>query len=84
MRSDLANLVRAEDEYFARTGRYATDPAAIGFHASTGVTVTVGYATAEGWRAVSRHTATGTRCMVFGGNATPPTPDARPGAPICR
>jgi hypothetical protein len=84
MRSDLASLVRAEQQAFARTGRYSTDLAAIGFRASEGVSVTVGYATAEGWRAISRHAATGTRCMVFGGNATPPSDSARPEEPICR
>jgi len=84
MRSDLANLVRAEEDAFTRTGRYATDLGALGFHAAEGVTVTVGYASAEGWRAISRHASTGTRCMVFGGNATPPSPDARPDVPVCR
>jgi hypothetical protein len=84
MRSDLAGLVRAQQSYFARASRYSTDLSTLGFRPSEGVTVTVGYATAEGWRAISRHTATGARCMVFGGNATPPSDSARPEEPICR
>ena len=84
MRTDLAGLVRAEQSIFARTGRYSTDLSAMGFSPSEGVTVTVGYATADGWRAISRHAATGTRCMVFGGNATPPSAESRPEVPICR
>lgn len=84
MRIDLTGLVRAQQAAHGRSGRYLTDLAALGVRPSTGVTITVGYATVEGWRAISRHSATGTRCMVFGGNATPPSPDAQPDEPICR
>ena len=84
MRDDLVRLARAQQAYLARSERYVTDLAALGVRPSEGVTITVGYATADGWRAISRHRATGTRCMVFGGTATPPSQDAQPEVPICR
>jgi peptidase M1-like protein len=84
MRTDLINLAHAERAYFERSGRYTTELAALGFLPSRGITVTVGYATEQGWRALARHAGTGARCATFGGNATPPSASAQPEVPVCR
>lgn len=72
MKSDLRNLVTAQEIYFsANSSTYAADMAALGtaYHATTGVTVTIGQVTSTGWAATATHTATSKSCTIAVGGA---------------
>ena len=66
MKSDLRNLVSAQEEYFAAHGRYADDAALSDslFRSSTGVTVSIEFADAHGWRARATHVAIRGSCTI--------------------
>ena len=82
MKSDLRNLVTAEESYFADNITYTT---ALGtaYNSSAGVTVTVTAATGTGWAATSSHNATTKTCGIFVGAATAPISGANEGEPKC-
>jgi type IV pilus assembly protein PilA len=82
MKSDLRNLVTAEESYFADNVTYTT---ALGtaFSASAGVTVTVGSASGTGWAATASHNATTKTCGIHVGSATAPVSGANEGEPKC-
>jgi type IV pilus assembly protein PilA len=94
MRTDLRNLVTAEEAYFSDNSSYASTTAAVStsFHVSAGNTVTFVGATATGWSATATSTyvpatATGHLCGVWvGGAASEPgsiASDTIEGAPGC-
>jgi prepilin-type N-terminal cleavage/methylation domain-containing protein len=69
MKSDLRNLVTAEESYFADNVTYSTTLATTVFNPSAGVTVVIGTATGTGWNATATHQAlSGTTCTIFGGS----------------
>jgi prepilin-type N-terminal cleavage/methylation domain-containing protein len=68
MKSDLRNLVTAEESYFADNVTYTTN-LGTAFTASTGVTVTIGSATGTGWAASASHNATTKTCQIAVGSA---------------
>jgi prepilin-type N-terminal cleavage/methylation domain-containing protein len=81
MKSDLRNLVTAQEAYFSdNNSSYAASIAAMGtnYKASSGVTVTMGTVTATGWGATAGHQSTAKTCgITVGGTAT------NEGEPIC-
>ena len=83
MKSDLRNLVTAEESYFADQVSYTTSTTAINFSNSTGVTVTVGTANGTGWNATAKHNATTKTCGIYVGSATAPINGANEGEPKC-
>ena len=83
MKSDLRNLVTAEESYFADNVTYTTSTTNMNFGPSTGVTVTVGAATGTGWSATAKHNATSKTCGIFVGSATAPISGANEGEPKC-
>jgi len=83
MKSDLRNLVTAEESYFADNVTYTTTQASMNYSTSAGVTVTVGSANGTGWAATAKHNATAKTCGIFAGNATPPIAGANEGEPKC-
>jgi prepilin-type N-terminal cleavage/methylation domain-containing protein len=82
MKSDLRNLVTAEESYFADNVTYST---ALGtaYSTSAGVTVVIGAATGTGWSATSTHNATTKTCGIYVGSATAPVTGANEGEPKC-
>ena len=84
MRNDLTILVRSEREFFEQNRTYTRDLAALGFAASPGVSVAVGYANSRGFRAIARHAATDRICGTYLGSGTPTSPGAPEGEPACR
>ena len=82
MKSDLRNLVTAQEAYFTdNNSTYSASTAAFGtgFNASSGVTVTIGTVTASGWDATASHMSTAQICTIsYGGGAT------SNGAPTCQ
>ena len=83
MKSDLRNLVTAQESYFADQVSYSTSTTAINFSSSSGVTVTVGTATGTGWNATAKHNATTKTCGIYVGSATAPVAGANEGEPKC-
>jgi prepilin-type N-terminal cleavage/methylation domain-containing protein len=83
MKSDLRNLVTAQEAYFSENQNlYANTIAAMGtnYKASTGVTVTMtGGGTGTSWSASSTHNALGTRtCWIAVGQGA-----TSEGEPLC-
>ncbi len=84
MKSDLRNLVTAEEGYFADNVTYTTSTTGANFTPSAGVTLTIGVATGTGWSATATHTALATTtCAIFMGNAAAVAPATNEGEPKC-
>ena len=82
MKSDLRNLVTAQESYFADYVSYTSSTTAMSFNASTGVTVTVGTVSGTGWNATASHNGTAKTCGIYVGSATAPTA-GNEGEPKC-
>ena len=81
MKSDLRNLVTAEESYFADSIKYTTNLGTM-YRTTTGVlgpTITL---TADGWTAAVSHTTTTRTCAVYSGS-TALAPAAKEGEPRC-
>jgi prepilin-type N-terminal cleavage/methylation domain-containing protein len=82
MKSDLRNLITAQEAYFAdNNSTYAASTGAMGtnYRASSGVTVTINSSTATGWTAKATHASTLKTCNIsLGGGAT------NEGEPVCQ
>ena len=92
MKSDLRNLVTAEEAYFADSVAYSatlfcgagvTPPGAVAFCPTTGVTVAAPALTADGWTATATHSTTTKTCAIFIGS-TPVAPATKEGEPKCQ
>jgi len=83
MKSDLRNIVTAEENYFGDQVSYTTSTAAIQLQVSAGVTVVIGSATATGWNATASHNATTRTCGIYYGSAAAPVAGANEGEPRC-
>ncbi len=80
MKSDLRNLVTAEEAYFSdNNSTYGTETdLGTNYRPSSGVTVTVGTITTTGWAATAAHNSTARTCAItVGGTAT------NEGEPVC-
>ena len=81
MKSDLRNLVTAEEAYFTDSMRYTTN-LGTRYRTTTGVlgpTITL---TGDGWTAKVSHATTSKICAVFTGSTSLP-PAAKEGVPRC-
>ncbi|MEK7240595.1 MAG: prepilin-type N-terminal cleavage/methylation domain-containing protein [Gemmatimonadota bacterium] len=80
MKSDLRNLVTAEEAYFSdNNSTYGTTVnMGTAYRASSGVTVTVAGISTTGWAATAAHRSTAKTCAItVGGTAT------NEGEPVC-
>ena len=84
MKSDLRNLVTAQESYFADNVSYTTATAALNYTASTGNTVTITAASGTGWSATSTNNATTKTCGIYVGTATAPISGQNEGEPKCQ
>jgi len=98
MKSDLRNLVTAEEAYFSDSLKYVTatsctNPATAGtaaWCATTGNTlgaITTGTGTQAGWTASITNLNTPTSCAIYIGAVTPTAPataTSAEGAPVCK
>ena len=83
MKSDLRNLVTAEESYLAEFYTYTSNLGAA-YSTSAGVTVALQGVSASGWAATATHTGTGRGCAIFYGNVgSPPAPATTEGEPTC-
>ncbi len=81
MKSDLRNLVTAEENYLADSSKYTTD-LEDRYRVSTGNRMPTITLTADGWTASITSTTTLQTCAVFVGS-TPLAPATKEGAPAC-
>ena len=84
MKSDLRNLVTAQEAYFSDNVTYASTINNLAYSQSAGNTITVVSATGTGWSATSSNNATTKTCGIFVGSATPPVTGQNEGAPTCQ
>ena len=84
MKSDLRNLITAQEAYFADQVTYASSTTNLNYSVSAGNTVTIGTATGTGWTATSTNNATTKTCGIFVGAVTPPISGEPEGAPTCQ
>ena len=82
MKSDLRNLITAEEAYFADSVKYTT---ALGtaFATSAGVVGPTVALTADGWTGWVSHTTTPKTCVIYVGS-TAIAPATKEGAPTCQ
>ncbi len=68
MKSDLRNLVTAQESYFADYVTYSST--GLNYNSSTGVTVTIGGISGTGWSASSSHTGlpAAKTCTIYVGS----------------
>jgi len=81
MKSDLRNLVTAEEAYFADSIKYTTNLGTM-YRVTTGVVGPTIALTADGWTATVSHTTTTRTCAVYAGS-TPLAPAAKEGEARC-
>ena len=69
MKSDLKNLVTAEEAYFADYTTYSTD-LGTSYNTSAGVTMTIDAADGAGWKATATHSGVpGMSCTIYAGTS---------------
>ena len=84
MKSDLRNLVTAEEGYFADALAFTSDLTAVGLSPSKNVTIVVSIVTGGGWQANATHVNAPTRtCDVYVGNAATAAGQTE-GVPVCK
>jgi len=85
MKSDLRNLVTAEESYFADNVTYTTSLTNMNFTASSGGTVVVGAAVGTGWTATATFNGTAKTCGIYvGTGVTAPVTGQNEGEPKCQ
>jgi prepilin-type N-terminal cleavage/methylation domain-containing protein len=86
MRSDLHNLLGAQEGFFSNGQTYfngALPNPAFPYSVSTGVTVTLSGVTASGWGATATHIGSTRTCAIFVGTTAPPAPAVAEGQIAC-
>jgi type II secretory pathway pseudopilin PulG len=85
MKSDLRNLVSAEESFFSDSSRYTTSLTSLNFKASTGVTAPAIVTYPGAWVATNTHTQLPGKVCGIGVNTTSPTvTSAGEGEPACQ
>jgi len=84
MKSDLRNIVTAQETYFADNTTYTTSTTALNLIISPGVTLSIGTATAGGWSATASHNATTRTCGIYVGTVSPPVAGQSEGEARCQ
>ena len=85
MKSDLRNLVSAEESFFSDSARYTTNLTSLGFKQSTGVTAPAIVTYPGAWVATNNHTQlSGTTCGIGVNTTNPTVSTAGEGEPSCQ
>ena len=83
VKSDLRNLVTAEESYYADNVTYSNTLATSSFNTSAGVTVVISGASGTGWSATGVHSgAPSHTCSIYMGDAV--IAGQSPGNPVCQ
>ena len=85
MKSDLRNLVSAQESLFSDSARYTTNITSLNFKASTGVTAPTIDVGAGYWSATNQHTQlAGMTCGIAVNTTNPTVSTAGEGEPACQ
>ncbi len=85
MKSDLRNLVSAEESLFSDSARYTSNVTSLGFKASTGVAAPAIVTYPGAWVATNSHTQlVGTTCGIGVNTTNPTVTTAGEGEPACK
>ena len=85
MKSDLRNLVSAEESYFSDSAKYTSNLTLVGFKQSTGVNTPSLNIGAGYWSATVTHTQlTGISCGIAVNTTNPVVSTAGEGEPACK
>ncbi len=82
MKTDVRNLVTAEEAYFADSIKYTTNLGTL-YATSAGVVGPTIALTADGWTGWVSHTTTPKTCVIYVGS-TQIAPATKEGAPTCK
>ena len=86
MRTDLRNMVTAQESYFSDAATYYGGPIpapAMAYGPSQNVTITLSSVTPTGWAAVASSSSTSRTCALYIGTAAAPAPATVPGVTAC-
>jgi type IV pilus assembly protein PilA len=86
MKSDLRNLVTAQEAYLGDNGAYyagAVPNAALPYQPSSGTTITIVGVVGGGWSASATYAGTSKTCAIFYGNIGALAPATVNGEPKC-
>jgi type IV pilus assembly protein PilA len=86
MRSDLHNLMLAEEAFYTNGLNYYNGPVpdpSFTYNASENVTITLTNVTNSGWGATAAHSGTARTCAIFVGTGGPVAPATVEGEPTC-
>jgi prepilin-type N-terminal cleavage/methylation domain-containing protein len=83
MKSDLRNILIAQETYFADYVAYSSSTTALRLTISPGVSIVISNATATGWDAAATHSATAKTCGIYYGTGTPPIAGQNESEPRC-
>jgi prepilin-type N-terminal cleavage/methylation domain-containing protein len=86
MRTDLRNLVSAEEAFYSTALSYyagAIPDPTFHYQPSENVTITLSAVTSTGWQASAAHSSTSRTCAIFVGSAAPLAPATVEGVPAC-
>jgi prepilin-type N-terminal cleavage/methylation domain-containing protein len=85
MKSDLRNLVAAQESFFSDSARYTTSLTSLNFKQSTGVTAPAITTGAGYWTAKNSHTQlVGAECGIAVNTTNPSVGTAGEGEPACK
>jgi len=85
MKSDLRNLVSAQESFFSDSARYTTSLTNLGFKQSTGVTAPTIVTFPGAWVATNQHTQlSGSQCGIGVNTTNPTVSTAGEGEPACK
>ena len=84
MKSDLRNLVTAQESFFADNNTYGASVVGLAgyYNESAGVTVAITASGGVSWQATADHAGTGQQCIIYLNEAFSP-PAVAEGAPGC-
>ena len=86
MRSDLHNLVTAQEAFFTNGLTYYNGPLpdpSFTYNVSENVSITLVNVSASGWGATATHSGSTRTCAVFVGTGGPVAPAVQEGIPTC-
>jgi len=86
MRSDLHNMITAQEAFYSSGLQYNNGPVpdpAFAYSVSEHVTVTLVNVTPSGWGATATHSGSTRTCAVFVGTGGPVAPAVTEGQPAC-
>src|SRR5262245_33337675 len=83
MKSDLRNILTAQETYFADNVTYTTSTTNLRLQISAGVTVSINNASAQGRDATASHNGTSRTCGIYYGTGTPSFAGQNEAEPRC-